>query len=228
MYTWRTAPDGRIVVSDGGGPEFIPSYHPGSPDASLVERVEARWGDLCRRIAGRHGLADGWTQSHIKRESKGDPRARNPEKKPGVEDDGVGLLQITNPALKAAYTDEQLQDPEINLEIGCGFLASLVRRYGPNFPRICAAFNAGGIYPPHPGEVTRWGMHAAPGHIDEEVRSLNYYLERGMSEAERVAPLQLSDAERAEILARVLEAERLGLDEDHDRPGGTEPPPHTD
>lgn len=202
MYTWRTCRDGRIVVRDGDGPAFVPSFAPGSPDALEVERVEARWGEHCRRFGGRYGLRDGCLQAHIKRESGGDPKARNPERQPGVEDDGVGLLQITNAALKAGYTDRELEDPDVNLEIGAAYLASLVRRYGYDFPKLAAAFNAGGVYAPRPGEVTRWGMHATPGHVDEEVRAYNYFLERGMS-AEDKDRWTLSDEDRAEALRLV-------------------------
>lgn len=189
MYTWTTREDGAIVTRDTvTGAESVLTLT--GANAAELESIEARWGDLCRRIGDRHGLPDGWLQAMIFREShKGDPRSRNPEKLPGPEDDGVGLMQITSSALKAGYSDKELEDPEINVEIGASYIASLVKRYGRDFPRISAAYNAGSVHAPFKGAENPWGMHCTPGHITAEVSALNYYVQRPLSESDRNAAL---------------------------------------
>jgi hypothetical protein len=213
-YTWRKRDDGVIVVREGTGPEQILTLS--GPAADLMDRVEAQWGDLCRKVAPRYGIRDGVCQSMIRQESRGNAKARNPEKKPTIDDDGVGLMQITNAALKSGHTDAQLEDPEVNITIGCSYLAELYRRYGDDFPKIAAAYNAGGIYRPRPGFENPWGMHSSPGHITSEVSALNYYLLR-----------PLPEADRASILALVFQTETEFLMHDFARGDSDEGPPPT-
>lgn len=190
MYTWTTREDGVIVTRDTvtRGESVLTLS---GPNAELLEQIEARWGDLCRRIGGRYGLRDGWLQAFIFQESGGNPNARNPERLPGPEDDGVGLGQITAADLKKGYTDEQLRDPEVNVEIMAHYMAKLVKTYGPDFPRISASYNAGSVHPPYRGFENPWGMHCWHGHITSEVSALNYYLQRPLPESDRNSILAL-------------------------------------
>lgn len=188
VYTWRTREDGVIVTTDTvTGVESVLTLS--GPNAELMEKIEARWGDLCRRKAAPFGLHDGWCQSFIFQESGGDEHARNRERLPGIEDDGVGLGQITAADLKKGFSDQQLQDPETNVGIMVHYMAALVHRYGPDFPKISAAYNAGSVRPPARGFANPWGMHCTAGHITAEVSALNYYLMRPLSESDRQAVL---------------------------------------
>jgi hypothetical protein len=215
MYTWRTRDDGVIAVRESpDGPETVLTLS--GPNAEQLERVEAQWGDLCRRLGARHALPDGWLQAMIWRESGGHPKARNPESQPGTDDDGVGLMQITAAALKAGHTDAELEDPYTNVEIGAAFVAALAKRYGWDFPRVSAAYNAGSVRKPLPGFENPWAMHCTAGHITAEVSALNYYLLRPtLSEPEKQAVLSLVFATNEEIARHDFER------------GATEPPAAT-
>jgi hypothetical protein len=203
MYTWVTREDGVIVVRDGDGPEQILTLS--GPNGDLMERIEARWGDPCRRIGGRYGLRDGRLQAMIFRESGGNEHARS-------DDGGVGLGQITSRQLKGGFTDEQLEDPELNLEIMAKYVAHLTKIYGDDFPLISAAYNAGSVHPPYRGFENPWGLHCTRGHITAEVSALNYFLLR---------PLPAAD--RSEILAMVFSSNDDFLRHDLER-GSTERP----
>lgn len=210
-YTWRTREDGVVVVRDGDGPEQVLTLS--GPNAEGLERVESHWGDLCRRIGEKYGLPDGWLQAMIWRESGGNPKARNPETSASREDDGVGLMQITDTSIKAGHSDVELEDPEVNVELGAAFIASLIRRYGRDFPRVSAAYNAGSVHPPYRGFENPWNMHCSAGHITAEVSALNYHILRGV----------VTEPERAQLLALVFATSDDLARHDFER-GGTEPP----
>ncbi len=126
---WRKRDeDGMFVVWDlPNGQEAVPLL-----DASQwnqIKMVEYKWGDLCREIGAKHQLPDGWLQAMIWRESGGDEHARNREGTPeDPKDDGIGLMQITNRALKGTRTDVELFVPRTNIEIGAGFISWLASR----------------------------------------------------------------------------------------------------
>lgn len=219
-YTWGTRDDGVIVVKeDGAGDERVLTLS--GPNAELMERVEARWGDLCRRIGGRYGIPDGYLQAMIWRESGGNEHARNPETKPGTDDDGVGLMQITAWSLKEGLSPEQLEDPEVNVDIGARYLALLIRRYGHDFPKLAAAYNAGSVRAPLKGYENPWGLMSSAGHVTAEVCALNYHRLRPLSPSDREATLALVYSTTQEILAHDF------VRGDTDEPPDTEPPAST-
>lgn len=190
LYKWRTREDGAIVVQEAGDATDRVLTLSG-PNAEGMEHVEARWGDLCRILGAKHGLPDGWLQAMIWRESGGNPKARNPERKPGSEDDGVGLGQITSAALKGGHSDAELEDPVVNVDIMAGYIAALAKRYGWDFPKVAAAYNAGSVHAPYKGFENPWNMHCSPGHITAEVSALNYFKLRPLSESDRAAVIAL-------------------------------------
>lgn len=171
---------------------------------SGLDKVEERWGDLCREIGGRHQLPDGWLQAMIWRESAGNPRAFRQERNQdgtaryvaGRLLTGVGLMQITSPALKKSRTDTELFDPALNIELGARYVAELASRPDcrgkdgvPDFARIAAAFNAGSV---RDSSRNRWGMVQTTGHVDAEVAAYNYWLARRMQETQREAALAIA------------------------------------
>lgn len=150
-----------------------------------MDKVERDWGDICRTIGARQGIPDGWLQAHIWRESGGNPRARNIEGTPGYPaDDGIGLMQITSPALKGHLTDEELFQPITNITIGARYIADLGRRYGWDFPRVSAAYNAGSV---RPSRANPWGMVMTAGHVQSEVAAYNYWLYSRMAQEQQAA-----------------------------------------
>lgn len=57
---------------------------------------------------------------------------------------GVGLMQITDPGLKAGHSNsELLNDPDLNVRIGTEYLGKSWKRYGGNFVKALASYNAG-------------------------------------------------------------------------------------
>lgn len=226
MYTWRTDPNGSIVVSDDGGPEFIPTL-----SGALVARCEAgiaRWADKFR--AWGLGVRVEWLIAMALQESNFNPRAVNPERSPGPEDDGVGLFQITNRALKGHYTDEQLKDPQTNTQIAARYVLDLGRRYGDDFVRVAAAYNAGSARPPAKGFENKWNLHCWHGHLDVEVPAMNYAIARGLEAGQRADEALHAEAERA--FARRfgpldLIPNRSAIETDEQAPP-SEAPPETD
>jgi hypothetical protein len=193
MYRgWRTRSDGAIEVTKADGTAFVPILT-SAKDIALCDHGIARWSDPFR-VWGL-GVRWEWLIAMAYQESRFNPNAINPEVKAGPEDDGVGLFQITHPSLKGrrqekkldgtpywtgGYTDEQLKDPQLNTTIASRYILDLMRRYGNNFPKISAAFNAGSV---RPSDKNPWGMHCTGAHITYEVAALNYTILRGVEEA---------------------------------------------
>lgn len=195
MYRgWRTEPNGLIVVTLADGSEKTPTIVR-LDHVAILRRIQTTGtfrgrafplGELSQRVADKWGVPVEWLRAMQFQESGGNPYARNPEKLPGIEDDGVGELQITSAWLKRGFTDEQLEDPETNLTIGARHIVqSLVPTYGHDFPKISAAFNAGSVHHPYKGYENEWNMHCTLGHIDAEVSALNWQILDLMEEAER-------------------------------------------
>lgn len=65
--------------------------------------------------------------------------------------DARGLMQLTPETGRwvaaqtgfAGYEDDELYNPEVNLELGCWYLAYLVREFGDALPAALAAWNGG-------------------------------------------------------------------------------------
>lgn len=136
----------------------------------LLLKIEADWGDTCRQVGGPLGIPDGWLQAMIYRESGGNRRAFRKEPNGWT---GVGLLQITHPALKAGRTDAEVFIPTVNLGIGARYLQGLITKYGHDFPKVSAAYNAGSV---RDSEKNPWGMVMTDGHVTAEVAALNSWL----------------------------------------------------
>lgn len=174
--TWRTDDRGRVHVTDDGGPEWLP--FPMSATQQTCDHIIARFGDLFRAEADAAGIPWAWLVAMAYRESGGYERAQ-------ARDGGSGLFQITDKGLRGGHSDIELYDPQLNTNIAAHYIASLIRRYGHDFPKISAAFNAGSV---RPDPKSAWNMHATGDHIDAEVRALNYTLTRTIT-APEAAPI---------------------------------------
>jgi len=201
---WRRRDeDGMIVTWDlPNGAEHVPMLATELREG--LDRVEQQWGELCRDVAIRHEIPEGWLQSMIWRESGGNPKAlRHETDKEGKQIvvkgrplTGVGLMQITSNALKKAWTDAELMGPKLNVEIGATYVANLASRVEtqgadgkPDFARIAAAFNAGSV---RPSTMNEWGMVMTRGHVSAEVAAYNYWLSTRMAEEQKVAALAMT------------------------------------
>jgi soluble lytic murein transglycosylase-like protein len=215
-----------VLIQDvPGAVERAPILSPAQ--AVIMDRVESTWGGMCRIYAEAYGLPDGWLQAMIFRESGGDPNARNPEGTKGPEDDGIGLLQITHPSLKGrrrvtidghvkwvgGLSDAELLVPATNIGIGAKYAREQMLRYGNDFPRVAAAFNAGSAHPAaDPEHDNPWSLHSTGNHITIEVSALNYWISK-YKNLGHVEPAPLID-----LMAMAREADDMARRD-------TEPPP---
>ena len=187
-----------ILIQDlPGAVERAPTLS--GADARLMDSVEEKWGGMCRLYAEAYGVPDGWLQAMIFQESGGNPDAFRREPNGWT---GVGLLQITYPALKGfrkvtidgkskwlgGKTDEEVMQPAVNLDIGAKYLGSLYRQYGNDFPKNAAAFNSGSV---RESDQNPWGMHSYGSHITREVSALNYWISKykNLGHSKDTAPL---------------------------------------
>ncbi|MES2359966.1 MAG: transglycosylase SLT domain-containing protein [Gemmatimonadota bacterium] len=149
---------------------------------------EAKFHDLNTVAEQKYSLPEGWLAAMEWQESGFNPRAYRIERQrredgvmvPIVSPDGrpltgVGLLQITNPGLKGRLTDAALFDPATNIDVGARYVAFLRDKYGDDFPKVSAAYNAGSV---RPDAGNPWNMHQYGAHVSSEVSALNYYIER--------------------------------------------------
>ncbi len=186
--SYATLPDGRIGLYKEEDVEltrrpsfpskfFIRGYliDPDKDDQFYVVeaidvRIVDRWFDLARDVAKEKNVPHMWILAMIYAESRGNPSAEAP-------DGGWGLMQITHPGLKKGYTKAQVFEPETNLRIGAGVVASYLRANPEtnSLPEAASIYNAGGTpkYRPHPSEVSPWGMRETAGHISRVVAANN-------------------------------------------------------
>lgn len=231
---WRTRSDGSIEVTRANLTTFVPILT-AQKDIERCEAGIARWSDPFR-VWGL-GVRWEWLIAMAYQESAFRERAVNPEVKSGPEDDGIGLFQITHPSLKGrkfvkkqlteaatgkvvlvdvwegGYTDEQLKDPQLNTTIASRYILDLMKRYGDNFPKISAAFNAGSV---RPSDKNPWGMHCTGNHITYEVAALNYTILRGAEKPELIDLTNL--AREADDEARMEEVPDVSGHETDDTP----------
>jgi soluble lytic murein transglycosylase len=85
-----------------------------------------------------------------RRESEFDPAARSSA-------DARGLMQVlpstaehVAPRVGLTYDAKRLNDPAYNVQIGSGYLAELVAKFGPSVALVASGYNAG------PGRPVRW------------------------------------------------------------------------
>lgn len=177
-----------------------------------------RWGALCDAAAARWAIPHGWLDAHIWRESGGNPRAFRQERRldgspifdaHGRPLTGVGLMQPTHPSVKGGLTDEQLFDPSTNIEVGARYMASLIKKYGSDFPTVSAAYNAGS---PRPDPSNPWNMHQTAGHVSSEVSALNYLIarEKTIHEHEFAYLASVASSQFIDLRPDVLTPQRSG------------------
>ncbi len=88
----------------------------------------------------------------------------------------VGLMQLMPATAKRVarrigledFRVETLADPETNIRIGTAYLEELAGRYGRDWPKVLAAYNAG------PAPVARWSRVRPKAEIDEFIEGILY------------------------------------------------------
>lgn len=168
MYRWRIEVGTELIrVSTDGGPEWTPTLSKAQTED--VDRVARDWGIESQKIGDRWGVPRDVLLAMIWQESRGNRNAlrREPDGRTGV-----GLMQITSPSLKLGYTDDHIMShPEVGIELGSRYIASLMKRYGRDWPSVFAAYNAGGVYP---SKKNDWGLACTGCHVDAEVGAYNH------------------------------------------------------
>lgn len=175
IYVWTTAPNGRVLVTRAGVPVDLTL---GPEQAALMDRIRARWEDLTTTAADAVGVAPARPLAMILRESGGNQNALNGEHPPGI-----GLTQVTSPSLYRGLSIADVLVPATNLRIGCGLIAWIEHHTPvPDFPRVASIYNAGCTpdIRPHSSDGDPWGYVETAGHIESEVRALNYLIDHGV------------------------------------------------
>jgi soluble lytic murein transglycosylase len=125
--------------------------------------------DLIRRESEKHRLDPFLVAGLIRQESLFQPDVRSPA-------GAVGLMQImpttgTRMARKMGIRNfkvASLRQPAVNIRIGTAYLAELLDRYGPDWHKILANYNAG------PNPVAKWTAAMPGAEPDEFVENILY------------------------------------------------------
>ena len=110
-----------------------------------------KYEDTIERCAQKYGLEESLVYAVINTESHFEEEAVSGK-------NACGLMQIMKPtaewiAVKSGMTDydeNDLYDPDTNIELGCWYLSYLIKRYDNDMTLVIAAYNAG------EGNVTKW------------------------------------------------------------------------
>jgi len=156
IYAWRDE-DGHLVVSDherGGSSRGYAATGTTYQVADSSFRTTrpstnaARYGDIIREHAGRHGLSPDLVTAVIQVESAFNPRALSPK-------GAMGLMQLM-PSTATEYGVLHPFDPDENIGAGVAYLRRLMDRYDGRVELALAAYNAG------PGAVDKYGETVPP------------------------------------------------------------------
>lgn len=178
LYTWRTDSKGVIwTIRDGEREQALTL---GLAGAQQMDQVISRWEPLALKHSLRTLVPVAWILSMIWRESNGNPTARHKENPADPRTDGLGLMQLTIKYFAGNHSDAQLVDPDLNIQIGSDYCASLSKRYGGDFAKVSASFNAGSV---RPSTLNPFGMVSTGNHIEAEVSASNYYLTHRLAPA---------------------------------------------
>jgi hypothetical protein len=156
IYAWRDD-DGHLVVSDhergGASKGYAPTgttyqVADSSYRATRPSTNSARYADIIREHAGRHGLSPDLVTAVIQVESAFNPRALSPK-------GAMGLMQLM-PSTATEYGVMHPFDPDENIGAGVAYLRRLMDRYDGRVELALAAYNAG------PGAVDKYGETVPP------------------------------------------------------------------
>lgn len=99
-----------------------------------------------------------------RRESEFDPAAQSAANARGLMQVLPSTAELVAPRVGLTYDASRLNDPDYNVQIGSGYLAQLVAKFGPSVALVASGYNAG------PGRPTRWvEMLGDPRNPDVDV-----------------------------------------------------------
>lgn len=152
----------RLLETSGPGPD---------PDKLALLRLiyPLPYWDTIRGESARKGLDPFLVAGLIHQESLFMSDALSPA-------GAIGLMQVmpatgSQVASKigmAGFRASSLQDPVVNIRIGTAYLASLKERYGSQWHKVLANYNAGS------GPVARWTSAMPEAEVDEYVEGISY------------------------------------------------------
>jgi len=135
-----------------------------SPSEEQQLRYPLAFWDTVRRAADAQDLDPLLVVAVIRQESMFDPTARSPA-------DARGLMQLLPSTAErvAATTDPiDLNDPQVNIDLGTRYLRALLTRFGGDPLKAIAAYNGG------ENAVVKWQRQFADLADDEFVESITY------------------------------------------------------
>jgi soluble lytic murein transglycosylase-like protein len=119
---------------------------PADRDLWSLGYPRAFWGEV-QEAARRHRIDPYLLLAVMREESRFDPQAVSVARAVGV----MQILPATAEAVRGRRVDmQQLMDPAVNIDLGAGYLAAMMRRFGGDLVLALAAYNAG------PGVAERW------------------------------------------------------------------------
>jgi soluble lytic murein transglycosylase len=134
-----------------------------SPSEEQQLRYPLAFWDTVRRSADAQDVDPVLVVAVIRQESMFDPTARSPA-------DARGLMQLLpSTAERVAATDQiDLNDPDVNIDLGTRYLRTLLTRFGGDPLKAIAAYNGG------ERAVVKWQRQFAELADDEFVESITY------------------------------------------------------
>lgn len=197
LWSWKTLPDGRVVVDKGDGE---PQAYESVPVAQVVSTAEKtmQWRPLAEQMAAKHGIPVSWILGVIFAESGGKPDAANAC--------CTGLMAIMTQPPVHGKSKAQMLDPEQNVDYGASLLAQSASQ-GNELPQVASVHVAGPkkgtLAEPKQNIHSPWGMSehmwldhpqgdGSVGYIDRVVRANNMFVR--MLEGELPKPPALAKA----------------------------------
>lgn len=120
----------------------------------------SQWSSVIAAAADKHDLWPNFVAGFMATESGGQQHAYS-----SCCYGLMGLLPATASSMAghSVTSDQLLNDPELNVDLGAKLISQLMTKYGGNAIKVATAYNAGGAYcTPAKGcnDVNRWGMRA--------------------------------------------------------------------
>lgn len=144
--SYQTNSDGTVTIEKLG----LRTYGPDAPERQWLVQTWQNFGGQLTKAAQRYGVPVPWMAAIAAVETG--LWSKDPQRQATITNDegAVGLMQVmptrVNGELKGspkAGTKEQLLNLDYNIDRGALFLKEWSDRFGPEFPVVAAAYNAG-------------------------------------------------------------------------------------
>ena len=157
------------------------------PDEILRAYYPLEFEDTIRAQAQARGLSPALVAGIIRQESAFDPRATSPVGARGLMQLMPATARETAGKLDKSYSQEELYDPELSIELGTFYFSQLLKNFDGNVELALAGYNGG------PNRIRRLWNEAGPSaELDDFVENL--YLDESRDYVKRI--LVLADSYR--------------------------------